>query len=534
VRSNTVSSRSPERREPHPRRDSAGARALSDDSAAADEVQAEQDALFLTDPAVSTSPARSPGGVAARLFYRQSRANISDTSVDSHPALIDHRNQQHTLSVSVPQSSEARRRSTGRRRRSGNHLFDDGTRQPVSESPSATSPIAIEPSSPARQPVVPTSDLLDDAVSISSGVQQPSPRHRAVGGQDLSRAPSNSQMAEEDVCFPHFSLRDSDQDVPKVRGEVQEEEEVPADQPVPARGLPGVLANFPFPFDFGALDDFASKERERNEAFQRTENGGPEQGAFGESVGNGNVSFPADLGQPRRRGMLGNRQRKLSESVPSGRYQRKLAQFEGSGGMGKPDAKTPLLGHPGRPGFGAMRQQSQGSSGGGAASSGSEKEKPYRFSFYSNALSNTIHARSLAELPADGQSFQDLFMGPPPTPSPSRTSLDATGATAAEGNGHQTPPEVNGLRPSGVSLGAARARGTAMRTDQDAEANTWWLDVLCPTDTEMKVLSRVCGSARFPTSSSQPTDHKHSLVPGVRYPPFDDRGHSDGGDAGKD
>ncbi|KAE9386779.1 hypothetical protein BT96DRAFT_1005761 [Gymnopus androsaceus JB14] len=32
-------------------------------------------------------------------------------------------------------------------------------------------------------------------------------------------------------------------------------------------------------------------------------------------------------------------------------------------------------------------------------------DRPYRFSFYSNALSSTIHARSLSELPADGQNI---------------------------------------------------------------------------------------------------------------------------------
>ncbi|KAI9600207.1 hypothetical protein KEM48_000621 [Puccinia striiformis f. sp. tritici PST-130] len=38
-------------------------------------------------------------------------------------------------------------------------------------------------------------------------------------------------------------------------------------------------------------------------------------------------------------------------------------------------------------------------------------ERPYRFSFYSNALPSTIHARSLAEIPGEGQSFESLFVG---------------------------------------------------------------------------------------------------------------------------
>ncbi|KIM75035.1 hypothetical protein PILCRDRAFT_79511 [Piloderma croceum F 1598] len=79
-------------------------------------------------------------------------------------------------------------------------------------------------------------------------------------------------------------------------------------------------------------------------------------------------------------------------------------------------------------------------------------DRPYRFSFYSNALSATIHARSISELPAEGQSFEDLF----------------NGDHSKNGNG-------NSLVGSGG----------------DFEGNTWWLDVQCPTDEEMKMLSKV-------------------------------------------
>jgi magnesium transporter len=452
---------------------------MSRRSSTADEVQAEQDALFLSDPAASSSPSRSPP-VAAQIFYRHTRGNISDTSVESQPALIDHRNQPHSLSVSAPQAFGGRRHS-GDRHRTGGLGRDVDASQPLSESPAGVSPTTVQLSSPTRQTFVPEAHLLEDFPSP----REDSPTRHQISGHDLSRCPSNANFAEEDVCFPHLQLRDSEQEVAQVAEEAQGK--VPVDC-APPRGLPGVLPNFPFPFDFAAIDEFASNEYGRDSKPQYAENGNLAAGAFDHATG-GNVQFSPESGQPRRRGMLAGRQRKLSESAPTGRYQRKLARFEGSGGMmGKADVKTPLLGHGGRPTFGSMRHQSQGSSrsdtGAGGASTGSEKEKPYRFSFYSNSLPNTIHARSLAELPAEGQSFEDLFMGPPHESS--RTSLDAS-----DGNGQATPPEVNGLRPSGISMGDTRARGAAMRTDQDAEANTWWLDVLCPTDSEMKVLSRV-------------------------------------------
>ena len=54
------------------------------------------------------------------------------------------------------------------------------------------------------------------------------------------------------------------------------------------------------------------------------------------------------------------------------------------------------------------------------AGHGHGHDRPYRFSFYSNALNATIHARTLSELPSEGQSFEDLFTGisPPPPPPP--------------------------------------------------------------------------------------------------------------------
>ncbi|KAH9959833.1 hypothetical protein BC827DRAFT_1134096 [Russula dissimulans] len=83
-------------------------------------------------------------------------------------------------------------------------------------------------------------------------------------------------------------------------------------------------------------------------------------------------------------------------------------------------------------------------------------DRPYRFSFYSNALSATIHARTLSELPADGQSFEDLFTG--------------VGAQGESGGGMHKNFGKTG-----------------------PEGHTWWLDVLSPTDEEMKMLSKVFG-----------------------------------------
>jgi magnesium transporter len=217
--------------------------------------------------------------------------------------------------------------------------------------------------------------------------------------------------------------------------------------------------------------------------------------------------------------------RKLSESAGtgrSGRYQRKLALFEGFGSDGPvsaaaaasatpetqmkraPDSKTPLLGRT-RSGravhadFGTHTGHAQFPAGGvrreSAAGTANEKERPFRFSFYSNALPSTIHARSLSEIPADGQTFEDLFVG-----SKNLSERHEWDEGMSEGGektgGATTPTGINGSA-SGAPLKSGGLR-SAMRTDEDTEDNTWWLDVLCPTDAEMRTFSKVGLSPRPP------------------------------------
>ncbi|KIY52297.1 cora-domain-containing protein [Fistulina hepatica ATCC 64428] len=91
-------------------------------------------------------------------------------------------------------------------------------------------------------------------------------------------------------------------------------------------------------------------------------------------------------------------------------------------------------------------------------------DRPYRFSFYSNALSATIHAKSLSELPAEGQS---------PVP----------GTGDAKGSSDQTH-----------KLGAQKSTSAVSTVPADSDVTTWWLDIQNPTEEEMKML----GKARCP------------------------------------
>ncbi|KAJ6465148.1 hypothetical protein DFH09DRAFT_538450 [Mycena vulgaris] len=215
-------------------------------------------------------------------------------------------------------------------------------------------------------------------------------------------------------------------------------------------------------FDFTPMDEFATAEKVRLDLASpkfslsalRARTVAPDS----EDVGEG-PSDPERRASPRR---------KLSHSNPRPRHHRKggggkMALFEGNTGDPPPtfpiDAAQTTAGIPGILHTG--------------------HDRPYRFSFYSNALSATIHARSMSELPAEGQSFNDLFSG---IPGPREAGA------ARDGPIRPGPtPVVNDktARFSNYNKPGER-HGPA-----DAESSTWWLDVQSPTDDEMKMLSKV-------------------------------------------
>jgi len=201
------------------------------------------------------------------------------------------------------------------------------------------------------------------------------------------------------------------------------------------------------------------------------------------------------------------RQRKLSQSSPTpGRRGKtnggKLALFEGNiaGASGAP---PPSLIPPSATGLfsgsGGAGPSAWGM-GGSAGIHGQGHDRPYRFSFYSNALSATIHARSLSELPAEGQTFEELFAGTreeeehsaPPAGGP-----PVNAAKYARGVQIPTPPQRNSRVGTPVPMADGGLGPVVEKKGRmidgavdDWEGNTWWLDVLSPTDDEMRMLSK--------------------------------------------
>jgi magnesium transporter len=204
------------------------------------------------------------------------------------------------------------------------------------------------------------------------------------------------------------------------------------------------------------------------------------------------------------------RQRKLSTSAPGPR-RAKMALFEHNAGGPPPTLGfRPTVDGGGQvlsavPSFDNLPATNAAPDFARQNTGVSGHDRPYRFSFYSNALSATIHARSLSELPAEGQTFEELFLGvnhsndhpemhSPPRPGTSMgfNGVGGLGATQRLGAMSPLPPhERSGL--SKMSGSEPRSRLPTMNgPGASVDGNTWWLDIQTPTDEEMKLLSKVC------------------------------------------
>ncbi|KAK2623945.1 hypothetical protein QTJ16_006579 [Diplocarpon rosae] len=163
-----------------------------------------------------------------------------------------------------------------------------------------------------------------------------------------------------------------------------------------------------------------------------------------------------------------------------------------------------------------------------------EDDAPYRFTYFNEDFQSTIHSQTISELVQAGSNFQELFIPNPPELSDSSDSEDEerprddSFVRHVDGqNGDSRVPTRQGSLidhsesrrggsatgdakyPAGPTSGFAAANGksksppskspngtprpTKERAKRYGERPTWWLDVLSPTDAEMKVLSKTFG-----------------------------------------
>ena len=180
-----------------------------------------------------------------------------------------------------------------------------------------------------------------------------------------------------------------------------------------------------------------------------------------------------------------------------------------------------------------------------------EDDAPYRFTYFNEEFQSTIHSQTITELVQPGGSFRELFVPDPPELSDSESELedeqdqnirrDTSYIHHVEGvNGESRAPTRQGSllddarlepRPGGSIRGStagadpgntsgeatpnsgAKSPGATVTSPRGqysspfkeaeqepkpkpkryGERPTWWLDVLSPTDAEMKVISKAFG-----------------------------------------
>lgn len=144
-------------------------------------------------------------------------------------------------------------------------------------------------------------------------------------------------------------------------------------------------------------------------------------------------------------------------------------------------------------------------------------DAPYRFTYFNEEFDNTIHSQTISELVQPGQTFRNLFIPDRPILEDSTDDesededmapLFRDSSLQPNGNGHSRSSTVTSPR-QGDSKQAASGEHTRSATPartptpKPDQANpeqekpkrygprpAFWLDVLSPTDTEMKIISK--------------------------------------------
>ncbi|KAJ4303455.1 CorA metal ion transporter [Kalmusia sp. IMI 367209] len=137
------------------------------------------------------------------------------------------------------------------------------------------------------------------------------------------------------------------------------------------------------------------------------------------------------------------------------------------------------------------------------------EDAPFRFTYFNEEFDNTIHSQSISELLQPGQTFRQLFIPDPPiledsTDDETDDEDGMTSMTSINGLSRATTKTPNRLNPKQSSSGEQTRSSTPGQTTpkprQEQEKPprygprpAFWLDVLSPTDAEMKVISKAFG-----------------------------------------
>ncbi|KAE8353069.1 hypothetical protein BDV28DRAFT_115228 [Aspergillus coremiiformis] len=141
-----------------------------------------------------------------------------------------------------------------------------------------------------------------------------------------------------------------------------------------------------------------------------------------------------------------------------------------------------------------------------------EEEVPYRFTYFNEEFQSTIHAQTISELVQPGGGFRELFIPDPPelevSSDEETDSVHDPEEEVFDIKHHNSHDTASGLkqqpRMSIVSEAVSEARTSAnaspsrrpqqaMKPKRYGPRPTFWLDILSPTDAEMRVVAKAFG-----------------------------------------
>lgn len=127
-----------------------------------------------------------------------------------------------------------------------------------------------------------------------------------------------------------------------------------------------------------------------------------------------------------------------------------------------------------------------------------EEDAPYRFTYFNEEFHGTIHSQTISELVQPGQTFRDLFIPEPPElDSSDDEDEEDEWASRMESSDIYTSDREN-LQRSNGNVSGHQGQSTPRSSQKPRDKRygprpTFWLDVISPTDTEMRVIAKAFG-----------------------------------------
>ncbi|RDL29937.1 CorA family metal ion transporter [Venustampulla echinocandica] len=470
---------------------------------------------------------QDPSNAARSRFYRLQDNNLSNTSVESE-GLLDHREQQ---------SMRPRRPSTMTQSAFGVPQYDSpSSYRPQYQNPFRSSEsVGRRPKSSRneleqeeaiaedeREPLIPPSSK--PVGSVPTYGTGDSTRRRRPSSRSSSNSKRKTVFDRPSALFPQF-------------------EEYHVNHPPSIPGSPPANS-FDREMSFGdvmARDDFASPRASSRNVRDDTREHGPERS-------------PSPKGMPRRDGGYERRHtialqaeedvcfpiEDLSEMAEDEMAQRVGDAYAQGPGMRRRRSKWPDLDilnewsrfeKEGRSEERRAKKITEPHLVGGRLRPTyrgwhrAEDDAPYRFTYFNEEFKSTIHGQAISELVPLGGSFRELFIPDPPVLSDSSDSEgedlgfrhtnsqmrhvsgmdgDSHSGTARgsmeslklghSGNPTTTPTDSKRRSHEDTPNGNSKAPSPAPeKPTRYGDRPTWWLDVLSPTEAEMKVISKAFG-----------------------------------------